>query len=76
MANRRGEFVGAYVPSALKRDLEKAARDETRTVSQEIKRRLAISLYGTAEIPGSNGGAKAGRPRKGRGPQRKAGKES
>lgn len=53
MANRKGVFIGAYVDPVLKRDLKLAATAGFRTMSQDVERRLAISLYGTGEVPGS-----------------------
>jgi hypothetical protein len=43
-AGDKTEFVGGYFPEQLKRDLEQAAMDEGRTVTQEMIRRLRKSL--------------------------------
>src|SRR5205085_8219392 len=40
MANRKGVFIGAYVPAELKRALQQRAVSEHRTLSQEITRIL------------------------------------
>jgi hypothetical protein len=50
MANRRGVFIGVYVPASLKHDLSNAARTEFRTLSAEVERRLTISLYGAEKV--------------------------
>ncbi len=52
MANRKGVFIGAYVPASLKRDLSAVARGEFRTLSAEVERRLTISLYGPEQVAG------------------------
>ena len=36
MANRKGVFIGAYVPNQLKEALQQRAKAEHRTLSQEI----------------------------------------
>ena len=36
MANRKGVFIGAYVPHELKESLRRRAAAEHRTLSQEI----------------------------------------
>jgi hypothetical protein len=38
------EFAGGYFPVQLKRDLERAASEEGRTLTQEMIRRLRESL--------------------------------
>ena len=38
MANRKGVFIGAYVPNHLKESLRRRAAAEHRTLSQEITR--------------------------------------
>ena len=40
MANRKGVFIGAYVPNELKESLRRRAAAEHRTLSQEITRNL------------------------------------
>jgi len=40
MANRKGVFIGAYVPNELKESLRRRAAAEHRTLSQEITRIL------------------------------------
>jgi len=40
MANRKGVFIGAYVPNHLKESLRRRAAAEHRTLSQEITRIL------------------------------------
>ncbi|HZT60614.1 MAG TPA: hypothetical protein VFA21_18565 [Pyrinomonadaceae bacterium] len=46
MANRKGVFIGAYVPSELKRALQQRAVSEHRTLSQEITRILEEAVKG------------------------------
>jgi hypothetical protein len=46
MANRKGVFIGAYVPSELKRSLQQRAVSEHRTLSQEITRILEEAVKG------------------------------
>ena len=46
MANRKGVFIGAYVPSELKRALQQRATSEHRTLSQEITRILEEAVKG------------------------------
>lgn len=48
---RRGVFFGAYGPNQLKEDLKQLAGGGHRTFSQEVVRRLTLSVYGTATIP-------------------------
>ena len=52
MANRRGVFIGAYVPSDLKRALQQRAASEHRTLSQEITRILEEAVRGARLPPG------------------------
>lgn len=58
MANRKGVFLGAYLDPILKRDIQRAATAAHRTMSQEVTRRLTISLYGSTEIPGRKAGGR------------------
>lgn len=46
MANRKGVFIGAYVPSSLKDALRRRAASEHRTLSQEITRILEEAVNG------------------------------
>jgi hypothetical protein len=46
MANRKGVFIGAYVPAELKRALQQRAVSEHRTLSQEITRILEEAVKG------------------------------
>lgn len=46
MANRRGVFIGAYVPTELKDSLRRRAATEHRTLSQEITRILTEAVHG------------------------------
>ena len=46
MANRKGVFIGAYVPSELKESLRRRAALEHRTLSQEITRILVEAVHG------------------------------
>lgn len=46
MANRKGVFIGAYVPNELKESLRRRAAAEHRTLSQEITRILAEAVHG------------------------------
>lgn len=50
MANRRGVFIGAYVPTELKESLRRRAATEHRTLSQEITRILTEAVHGK-ELP-------------------------
>jgi plasmid stability protein len=52
MANRKGVFIGAYVPADLKRALQQRAASEHRTLSQEITRILEESVKGRRLPPG------------------------
>lgn len=40
MANKRGVFIGAYIPDELKKALQQRAAAEHRTLSQEVTRIL------------------------------------
>ncbi len=53
MANRKGVFIGAYVPADLKRALQQRATGEHRTLSQEITRILEEAVKGKRLPPGS-----------------------
>ena len=53
MANRKGVFIGAYVPSELKESLRRRAASEHRTISQEITRILTEAIHGRSLPPGS-----------------------
>ena len=53
MANRKGVFIGAYVPSELKRALQQRATSEHRTLSQEITRILTEAVHGKTLPPGA-----------------------
>lgn len=53
MANRKGVFIGAYVPSELKESLRRRAASEHRTLSQEITRILTEAIRGRGLPPGS-----------------------
>lgn len=44
MANRKGLFVGFYVPAELKKRLQEVAGEEHRTLSAECTKRLVDSL--------------------------------
>ena len=52
MANRKGVFIGAYVPSDLKRALQQRAAADHRTLSQEITRILTEAVHGVRLPPG------------------------
>ncbi len=52
MANRKGVFIGAYVPNELKESLRRRAAAEHRTLSQEITRILIEAVHGTGLPPG------------------------
>jgi hypothetical protein len=52
MANRKGVFIGAYVPADLKESLRKRAAAEHRTLSQEITRILEEAVKGPRLPPG------------------------
>ena len=53
MANRKGVFIGAYVPNELKESLRRRAALEHRTLSQEITRILIEAVHGKGLPPGS-----------------------
>ncbi len=53
MVNRKGVFIGAYVPSELKESLRRRAASEHRTLSQEITRILTEAIHGRSLPPGS-----------------------
>ncbi|HEX8141939.1 MAG TPA: hypothetical protein VF553_05040 [Pyrinomonadaceae bacterium] len=53
MANRKGVFIGAYVPNELKESLRRRAAAEHRTLSQEITRILTEAIHGRGLPPGS-----------------------
>jgi plasmid stability protein len=53
MANRKGVFIGAYVPNELKESLRRRAAAEHRTLSQEITRILVEAVHGKGLPPGS-----------------------
>ena len=52
MANRKGVFIGAYVPAELKESLRQRAAAEHRTLSQEITRILEEAVKGRRLPPG------------------------
>ena len=52
MANRKGVFIGAYVPAELKESLRRRASAEHRTLSQEITRILEEAVKGPRLPPG------------------------
>lgn len=51
--NRKGVFIGAYVPSELKESLRIRASSDHRTLSQEITRILLEAVNGKGLAPGS-----------------------
>jgi hypothetical protein len=53
MANRKGVFIGAYVPEELKDSLRRRAMADHRTLSQEITRILVEAVHGKGLPPGS-----------------------
>ena len=53
MANRKGVFIGAYVPGELKESLQRRAAAEHRTLSQEITRILIEAVHGKGLPTGS-----------------------
>jgi hypothetical protein len=53
MVNRKGVFIGAYVPVELKESLRRRAALEHRTLSQEITRILIEAVHGKTLPPGS-----------------------
>ncbi|MDQ3907688.1 MAG: hypothetical protein M3268_05025 [Acidobacteriota bacterium] len=52
MVNRKGVFIGAYVPRDLKETLQRRAAAEHRTLSQEITRILTEAVHGKQLPPG------------------------
>ncbi|HEY6231115.1 MAG TPA: hypothetical protein VIW64_07620 [Pyrinomonadaceae bacterium] len=52
MTNRKGVFVGAYVPNRLKESLRRRAAAEHRTLSQEITHILEEAVHGKS-LPAS-----------------------
>jgi hypothetical protein len=52
MVNRKGVFIGAYVPRDLKETLQRRASAEHRTLSQEITRILTEAIHGKQLPPG------------------------
>ena len=53
MVNRKGVFIGAYVPNELKESLRRRAAAEHRTLSQEITRILVEAVHGKGLPTGS-----------------------
>ena len=53
MGTNKGVFIGAHVPAELKQSLERLARAEHRTVSQEIEVILTEAVHGHQLPPGS-----------------------
>ena len=53
MPNRKGVFIGAYVPNELKESLRRRAALEHRTLSQEITRILIEAVHGKGLPTGS-----------------------
>ncbi|CAN5556852.1 hypothetical protein BH10ACI1_BH10ACI1_26460 [soil metagenome] len=53
MANRKGVFIGAYVPIELKDSLRRRAASDHRTLSQEITRILVEAVHGKGLPAGS-----------------------
>lgn len=53
MVNRKGVFIGAYVPDELKESLRRRAALEHRTLSQEITRILTEAVHGQTLPVGS-----------------------
>lgn len=53
MSNRKGVFIGAYVPNELKESLRRRAASEHRTLSQEITRILVEAVHGKGLPTGS-----------------------
>ncbi len=51
MTLRKGVFIGAYVPHELKESLQRRARGEHRTLSQEITRILTEAVHGHNRSP-------------------------
>jgi hypothetical protein len=67
MVNRKGVFIGAYVPRDLKETLQRRAASEHRTLSQEITRILSEAVHGKQLPPGM-----VDRRTSGSGPRRRA----
>ncbi|HVG28427.1 MAG TPA: hypothetical protein VM864_01770 [Pyrinomonadaceae bacterium] len=67
MVNRKGVFIGAYVPRDLKETLQRRASSEHRTLSQEITRILSEAVHGKQLPPGM-----VDRRTSGSGPRRRA----
>jgi plasmid stability protein len=53
MVNRKGVFIGAYVPNELKESLRRRAASDHRTLSQEITRILTEAVHGQVLPAGS-----------------------
>lgn len=53
MVNRKGVFIGAYVPNELKESLRRRAAAQHRTLSQEITRILIEAVHGKGLPEGS-----------------------
>lgn len=64
MANRKGVFIGAYVPNELKESLRRRAAAEHRTLSQEITRILVEAVHGKGLPAGSIDRRGGGTPRR------------
>ena len=62
MVNRKGVFIGAYVPRDLKETLQRRAAAEHRTLSQEITRILTAAVHGRQRPPGMVDRRSAGSP--------------
>jgi hypothetical protein len=77
MIARKGVFIGAYVPVELKESLQRHARREHRTLSQEITRILTESVHGQGLPPGTVDRRALGSPQRRRGsdplPRRRTG---
>ena len=67
MANRKGVFIGAYVPNDLKETLRRRAAAEHRTLSQEITRILTEAVHGKTPPPGITPAGSSPRPGRGGG---------
>lgn len=52
MASGKVVFIGAYVPREVKESLQRRARAEYRTLSQELTRILTEAIYGQDLPPG------------------------
>ena len=63
MANRKGVFIGAYVPNHLKESLRRRAAAEHRTLSQEITRILEEAVHGRGFLREASIGARKNRNR-------------